>query len=214
MTVAAVNMQKKGRTATREARKQQLINATIDSISKRGFSGTTLATVTKGAKLSHGIVNFHFDSKESLYVETLGFLAQEHYDHWARAMKNAGPKPAAQFAAIVEVDFEKSICSQKKLAVWFAFWGQAKQRPTYLEIHNIYDDQRCAELERLCSEIVDDGGYDHIDPVETTRNLEAIIDGLWLQLLLYPKTLGRMEARNNCFNHLATIFPKHFSRCA
>ena len=78
MTVAAVNMQKKGRTATREARKQQLINATIDSISKRAFSGTTLATVTKGAKLSHGIVNFHFDSKESLYVETLGFLAQEH----------------------------------------------------------------------------------------------------------------------------------------
>ena len=79
-----------GRTATREVRRQQLINATIESISKHGFSGTTLETVTKTAKLSHGVVNFHFDSKEDLYVETLGFLAREHYDCWHGAMERAG----------------------------------------------------------------------------------------------------------------------------
>ena len=65
------------RFAAREARRQQLIDATIDSISKRGFSGTTLATVTASVKLSHGTVNYHFDSKETLYVETLGYLAEE-----------------------------------------------------------------------------------------------------------------------------------------
>ena len=64
-----------GRTAKREARRQQLIDATIDSISKHGFSGTTLESVTKGAKLSHGIIHFHFNSKEDLYYKTLGYLA-------------------------------------------------------------------------------------------------------------------------------------------
>ena len=213
MTQSTAKKPVTGRTATREARRQQLINATINSISKRGFSGTTLATVTKGAKLSHGVVNFYFDSKESLYVETLGFLAQEHYEYWTAAMAKAAPKPAAQLAAILEADFEPAICSTKKLAVWFAFWGQAKQRPTYLNIHNTYDERRTDELQRLCAEITEDGQYDHIVPAETTRIIESLIDGLWLQLLLYPKTLDRTEARNNCFNYLANLFPKHFTRC-
>ena len=99
--------QKTPRTAAREERRQQLINATIDSISKRGFSGTTLETVTKGAKLSHGIVNFHFKNKESLYSETLGYLAKEHYDCWHTAMTKAGPDPVDQLAAIVCIDFDK-----------------------------------------------------------------------------------------------------------
>ncbi len=201
------------RTATKEARRQQLINATMVSISKRGFSGTTMATVTKGASLSHGIVNFHFKNKEDLYEKTLGYLAREHFDHWSEAMAKADPDPSAQLAAILETDFERTICSPKKLAVWFSFWGQAKHRPTYLEIHSTYDDQRSVEIKRLCAELVEVGGYDHIDSSEAAQNIEAIIDGLWLQLLLYPKKLKRTKARDSCFNLLAQMFPKHFSHC-
>lgn len=56
----------KPRTASRDVRRKQLIMATIDSISKRGFAGTTLKHVTQGANLSHGVVNFHFENKETL----------------------------------------------------------------------------------------------------------------------------------------------------
>ena len=199
-----------GRTASREVRRRQLIEATIDSIAERGFSATTLAAVTKGANLSHGIVNFHFNNKETLFIETLGFLAQEHYDHWHGAMKLAGPDPSKQLAAIIEVDFESTICSPKKLAVWFAFWGQANYRPAYLEIHDRHDQQRSHEIERLCGLIVDDGGYDRIDPIAAARSIEALIDGLWLNMLLYPKANRRIEAHNDCFVFLAGLFPKHF----
>ena len=166
--------------------------------------------MTKGANLSHGVVNFHFTNKETLYVETLGYLAQEHYDQWHSAVKNGGDDPVKQLTGLVGADFHPKICSQKKLAVWFAFWGQAKYRPNYLEVHNDYDDQRLANLERLCSEIAEDGGYDHVDPEATARRIEAVIDGLWLQLLLYPKMLNRETAKNDCFAYLSDVFPKHF----
>jgi len=133
-------------------RRQQWIDATIDSISKRGFSDTTLATVTKGAKLSHGIVNFHFDSKVSLYVEVLGFLAQEHYDRWHGAMSDARPALEDQLIAIIDADFDRNVCSPKKLAVWFALWGQAKYRPNYLKIHSKFDDERYGEIYRYVPE--------------------------------------------------------------
>nr|NIS43004.1 TetR family transcriptional regulator [Desulfuromonadales bacterium] len=50
------------RTANREARRRQLIEATIASIAELGFTDTTLSTVTTRAGLSHGTINFHFTS--------------------------------------------------------------------------------------------------------------------------------------------------------
>ncbi len=200
----------KTRTAARAARRQQLISATIDSIAERGFSGTTLDNVTKGASLSHGVVNFHFDSKETLYDETLGFLAREHYFLWHDSMEQAGPEPDRQLAAIVEADFNIKVCSSKKLAVWFAFWGQVKYRPNYIKIHYAYDEHRFAEIARLCTEIIAHGNYDGLEPVSAARCIEALIDGLWLNLLLYPSGANRIRARDDCFVFLAKLFPKHF----
>lgn len=200
----------KPRTESRDVRRKQLIMATIDSISKRGFSGTTLKHVTEGANLSHGVVNYHFENKEMLYVETLGYLTREHYQLWSKLMNAAGPNPAHQLAAIIEADFDKKICSQKKLSVWFAFWGQAKYRPNYLKVHHKFDDDRFVELTRLCGEIIDDGKYPNLNAEHIARTLEALIDGLWLNIMLYPTSAKRQECRDNCFIALAEFFPKHF----
>ena len=132
----------KRRSEPREVRRLQLIMAAIDSISKRGFSDTTLRHVTETAQLSHGVVNYHFDSKAALYDAALGFLAQEHYDNWSKYYDAAKPTAAHRLAAIISADFDESICTHKRLTAWFAFWGQAKYRPNYLKIHNKYDNER------------------------------------------------------------------------
>ncbi len=200
------------RLAARQERRQQLIDATIESIARRGFSGTTLETVTRGARLSHGVVNFHFRTKEDLYVETLGYLAREHYALWRDAMLNAGQEPAKQLQAILEADFDRRVCSRKKLAVWFAFWGQAKYRPAYLEIHHRFDDERYVEICRLCRELEASGQYEGVDAEGIARSLEALVDGLWLNLLMYPRDIRRQTARTDCLAYLATVFPHHFER--
>ena len=46
------NGDKKGRKASKETRRQQLIEATIDSLARRGYSETTMADVADGAGLS------------------------------------------------------------------------------------------------------------------------------------------------------------------
>ena len=199
------------RTENREVRRRQLIEATIASIADLGLSNTTLESVTKRASLSHGTINFHFKSKEMLLAETLGFLAQEHYDLWSAAMNDAGPDPSKQMAAIIEVDFKPAICSPEKLAVWFSFWGQVKYRPAYLEVHDRFDQQRFSELRRLCEEIIEDGGYDDIEAVAAARRIESLIDGLWLNILLYPEEISLATARGDAFDYLAKLFPNHFS---
>ena len=66
----------------KEARQRQLIDATISTIGRVGYSGTTLNHVAGAAGLSPGIVNFYFKSKDQLLAATLAQLAEEHESLW------------------------------------------------------------------------------------------------------------------------------------
>ena len=57
------------RTESRAARRQQLIDATMKCIARKGIGSTTLGDVAKEAGLSQGIVNLHFVSKDNLLKE-------------------------------------------------------------------------------------------------------------------------------------------------
>jgi TetR/AcrR family transcriptional repressor of bet genes len=210
MAMTAANISPRRRTAPKEARRLQLIQATIRSVAKRGLSDTTIATVAREAKLSQGIINLHFKSKDRLLVETLRYLADDYKNAWERALENAGPAPAEQLAALVALDFEKSVCDRNKLAVWFAFWGETKSRPTYRKICAERDREYADLLIELCRDVAREGHYQSVDPVAVANGLSAMSEGLWLDLLISPHDTSREEARHTCMAYLASVFPKHF----
>ncbi len=199
------------RVASREARRQQLVEATIASIAELGLTDTTLATVTGRAGLSHGTVNFHFQSKERLFSETLRFLAEEHREHWRSALDAAGPRPEQQLAAMIGADFDPAISSEARLSVWFAFWGERKCRPLYAEICGLMDAERLETFERLCRRIAEDGGYSRTDPALVAHGLQAQIDGVWLNMLCEPEVYAGDRAVEICLSYLAGAFPDHFA---
>jgi AcrR family transcriptional regulator len=80
------------RNDIKETRRVQLIEATIDSIAKRGFAKTTLADVAREAKLSQGIVNFYFKSKKALLIATLRHMVDEYESFATAAMRRAGAR--------------------------------------------------------------------------------------------------------------------------
>ena len=121
------------RTMSREARRSQIVEATIQTLAARGFARTTLTEVARTAGLSHGLVLFHFDSKEGLLSDTLSHLAEEYSQNWKAALDTAGDDPAQQLSALIEADFSPAICTPARLAAWCAFWGEAQSRPLYQE---------------------------------------------------------------------------------
>jgi AcrR family transcriptional regulator len=205
----AQQTEKKGRKASKETRRLQLIDATIDSLAKRGYSETTMADVADGAGLSRGIVNFHFESKEKLLIATLQHMADEYSAHWRNAIAKAGVNPAMQLKALVAADFDRAICNKRKLAAWCAFWGEAKSRPTYQSLCGARDDAYQNLLAELCGALIRDGGYD-ADPRESALALDALLEGLWLRLMLTNGTVTREAALDAALAFLAAMFPKHF----
>jgi TetR/AcrR family transcriptional repressor of bet genes len=199
-----------GRLEIKELRRVQLIEATIDTLARHGFAEFTLAQVADAAGLSQGIVNFYFHSKEALLVETLKFMEAEYEQFWTAAVRKAGPRAADKLAAMIAADFDPVMTSRKKVTVWYAFWGEARWRPEYLKICQSLSEAYFAETRALCREIVDGGSYANIDPDSVARGLNAMIDGLWLDILTSPKAIDRKEAKRTCLGLLAAVFPREF----
>ena len=198
------------RTASKEQRRIQLIRATLSSIAKRGISNTSIQKVAQEAGLSQGIVNLHFQSKEKLFVETLRHLAEDYRINWETSLKGSGDDPAAQLEALVEMDFGPSVCKRTKLAVWFAFWGEAKSRPTYARICAQRDKEYEKALTGVCEKLIEQGKYTHLDPATISLTLGSMIEGLWLDMLIVPSKVNRKRALGVVKSYLANIFPKHY----
>ncbi len=200
------------RTASRAARRQQLIDATMKCIARKGMGSMTLSDVAKEAGLSQGIVNLHFESKENLLNETLSSLAGEYRDKFDKALRNAGPHPADKLRAVMEHDLGPSICNERKLAIWFAFWGAVKSRPTYRRMCDEWDRYYDEVVAGLCSELIADGGYKNIEATTVAYALASMINGLWLSCLISPRGWNRDEAMSAIMSYLQKLFPDHYEQ--
>ncbi|MEP5766191.1 MAG: transcriptional regulator BetI [Halieaceae bacterium] len=198
---------RKRRSASKEQRRAQLIKATIRCIARKGLSGTTMADVTRSAGLSMGIVNLHFQTKEKLLIETLRFVAEEYKNSWDGIASDPDLSPAEKVQAIIEQDFSPGISQPDKLAVWFAFWGESRSRPTYRNICNEADLQTSASMQTLCRQL---GCKSRQRAELIATGYTALADGLWLDLLVTPDDMDRAMAARICRNYMASFFPEHF----
>jgi TetR/AcrR family transcriptional repressor of bet genes len=188
----------------------QLIEATIETLAQRGYARTTLTEVARTAGLSHGLVNFHFATKERLLAETLAYLAEEYLANWTAALAAAGDAPAERLIAMVEADFAPRICTPARLSAWCSFWGEAQSRPLYQERCSANDTAYIAALTGICAELVAEGGYPG-DPARIARVIRVTVEGVWLDLMTMSEPYGAAEALATVHTCLALCFPRHFS---
>lgn len=208
---SAAQVKPSKRTASKEARRAQLIQATIRSIAKHGLADTTIATVSSEAGLSQGLINLHFQSKERLLLETLRFVADEYKETWEKALAGAGPDPRERLEALLAVDYHKSIFDRNKIAVWIAFWSETKARPVYRELCAERDQGYTSMLSELVTRIIEEGDYQGLDASLVSNGLAAMAEGLWLDLLVNPKEMNRSRAQSILHTYLCSLFPNHFS---
>jgi len=198
------------RAVAKERRREQLIHATIKCIAKRGISATTLADVTREAGLSLGIINLHFQSKDRLLLDTLKYLVEEYQRGWRKRLETPGLSAAEKLTALIDLDFSKAIADRNKLAVWFAFWGETKSHSTYLKTCARYDQLYTDTEAELFKEIIREGNYKNLDADVLATTLDALIDGLWLDILLLPNEVNRSQAKQKVMSLLHCILPEHF----
>ena len=195
---------------SRETRRQQLIDATVETLALRGYASTTLSEVARTAGLSHGLVNFHFQTKDKLLAETLLYIADEYRQNWVSYLAAAGPDPARQLDALLRADFDPKVCTPVLLSAWLAFWGEAEGRPLYQDRVGANDACYIARLEDVCARLLAEGGYDG-EVARIARVLRVTTEGVRLDMMTMDSPYDPAEAQATVLTCAQAFFPRHFN---
>ena len=193
-------------------RRHLLIDATISAIAEFGLSKLTLAKISSIAGLTAGTVNFYFDSKETLLLETLNFVSEEFDQGIAAALKTAGPEPSSKLAAIIDASLDPEVTEHRKMAVWHAFDSESRGREDYQRIRGNLDKQNFNLILGLCEQIIKDANKQaEINARAIANAIAGITDEVWKEILFAGENYDREDARVVCLSFLASIFPWCFS---
>lgn len=197
------------RTRTRDLRRAQVIEATIQCLAEQGFSRTKVTDVAARAGISHGLVLFHFQSKENLLAETLDYLSEEYRQNWQAALSAATEAPEARILALIEADFNPAIRTPQRLAAWCAFWGESQSRPLYQARCAVNDGAYNAAMTSLCASMNELHGYTH-HPERAARLIRITAEGVWLDMITLEDPYPVAEAIETVMAGLKALYPAHF----
>jgi AcrR family transcriptional regulator len=170
-----------------------LIEATARCLARDGLAGTSVRHVAAEAGVSPGLVRHHFAGMQDLIAETYRATGKQIATILDEALAAAGPSAEARLHAFIETSFKPPLLNADLLAVWLAFWSLTRTNPEIHAIHaKVYAGYR-RSLEEMISALARENGVT-IETRQASLALTALLDGLWLEHCLDPKTFSAAEA--------------------
>ncbi len=191
--------------------KGAILRATIAVIAKHSLSGTTVQLVAEAAKVAPGTVILHFQKKDALLLAALEQIAVEFEAARRAALEATGDDPVKALEAIIDVSLDPKVSDPANVAVWYAFWGEAKARKLYLERIGSYDTVSQDGLDRLFAEIIIRGGYRHLNAEALAMGFSGLLEWQWQEILVSGRSFDRDAAKRQARAYLASIFPQEFA---
>ncbi|HVR68522.1 MAG TPA: TetR/AcrR family transcriptional regulator [Verrucomicrobiae bacterium] len=196
------------RQSAKAQRRQRVIDAVFDCISRKGIVDTTVADIASAAGVANGTVIQHFTSKQALMTEALKQLTREFDTISESAEQIPTDDPAARLRAVVLAHLHPALCRRERLATWFAFWGEASARPIYRRLCRARDKAYYQRMEALVRELAWAGGYAELDVHAATHLLVAACEGIWLAML--TGYIRQWDGEAALRQQLAALFPRNF----
>ncbi len=199
-------------SSSQDNRRRELVAATQRVIASHGLSGTTSARVAKEAGLSPGIVNFYFSGKERLLLAALEDASYTFISTIKKATERSYPDPGAALQGMMEAVLDPALMSVERIAVWYAFWGEASARPDYLAVCGARDEAYYAALEEACAAVADTVPPGLTRPAHESIawSLAGLLELIWQSLLAPNSSPSRREGHRLVKGFLASVFPWRF----
>ena len=119
-----------GRPSNTEERRSQIANGLMKVMAKRGYDGASIADVAAAARLTPGLVHYHFKDKREILLAALGDLVGRHDARLAQALERAGGDPLKEVNGFI--DFHLGLgadADPQALACWILLSGEALREP-------------------------------------------------------------------------------------
>lgn len=178
---------------TADVRRQALIEATACCLAEKGVAGTSVRAICARAGVSAGLLTHYFDGVEALIIATYRDVGMKVSATLDAAVEAAGPDPRDRLRTCLQANFTGPILDPDLLATWIAFWSLVKSEPKIAAVHaQVYGATR-RQMEQLLHAAAP------AMPAQQARiaaiSLQALVDGLWLELCLDRSAFSAEEAQ-------------------
>jgi TetR/AcrR family transcriptional repressor of bet genes len=195
---------RKHRRLAASERRQSLIEAALDCLSRLGPDGAGVREICDRAGVSPGLLRHYFDGKNELIVEAYRALTREYHGNLNRVLTGPAESAEQRLRSFFDAYFSSQLPGEGRAGTYAAFWTLGRTDPTIRRIQRSAHRRLQKLLAPALSELAEDRGA-QIDAEQVASSLIALLDGYWLDMCIDPERFSRAKTGAICWEWLETF---------
>jgi len=180
-----------------EARREELIAATLACLKKFGNDGVSVRRISAEAGVSMGLINHHFAGIDRLVAAAYDALATRLLEKSREAALSSADE-SKRLHAFFAASFAPEALDPTLFRIWLVFWSLVPHSREMRAVRDRTSRAARAVLEKLLSDLQGTPGVPPFRLGPAAMGLSALMDGLWVELSLNPSSFDAAEAVALC----------------
>src|SRR3954469_2397109 len=158
-------------------RKDQIVRATVDCITKYGYHNFSMQDVARTAGVSKGIIHYYFLNKDELMMSVLDKVAGD-IERVLQSEMQSITDPKRKLEVFIDVCFDIVRSTKEYYQVNMDFWTQINQKEEVRKAIAKHYSKFRESAATVIREGVVSGVFRQVEPREYASYVVAVIDGL------------------------------------
>lgn len=184
-----------------EARREQIIKATIEALDEIGYVNLSLAKIAKKAKVSTGLISYHFEDKEDVLNNTLVYLLELQFNYIKERVSN---KESAYDQLIAFIDaslaYQGTHRANNIALIEIIFNARTEENIPYYKMSNDEEDPLHTYLQEILVYGQNTNEFSEFNP----KNVSTMIQGAIAESMLMNGEGFNLEAYKNDLVNMVT----------
>jgi AcrR family transcriptional regulator len=163
-------------------RKDQIVRATVECITKYGYHNFSMQDVARTAGVSKGIIHYYFLNKDELMMSVLDKVAGDIERVLVSEMESI-PDAKRKLEVFIDVCFDIVRSTKEYYQVNMDFWTQINQKEDVRKVIARHYAKFRETAANVIREGMTSGSFRQVEAREYASYVVAVIDGLSLQWL-------------------------------
>jgi TetR/AcrR family transcriptional regulator, transcriptional repressor of bet genes len=177
-----------GKKASEETRRGQLLEAAFEVASQKGIGGLTVRAIAAEARVSHGLVHFHFETKDRLVRALLEWvlaatLTLDVPDDGARS-----PRPLERLRSLLQQEMNRLAHEPRRTRLFFEYWAMGTRDPAIGERISAELERYRGALREVAEEVLrtERAAFGGVTPDGLAAVAVSFVNGCAVQAMIDP----------------------------
>jgi AcrR family transcriptional regulator len=188
-----------------DQRRGQMLRAALDVIAERGFADTRIADIAERIGISPALVIYYFKTKDQLLTEAIRHYEDTWYGEGKRRMDRleTAAERLEEFVAMNLLPDPDPKLETANWKLWLDFWAQAARNADVAGVRQKSDERWRNVVVSLVVAGQEAGEFAEIDPHPFSIFVNALLDGLTVQIALDDPVVDPLSAYELCMLYIA-----------